>query len=523
MLAAFAAARPSACYARGFGGGFGGGHAGGGFGGHVGGGFGGGFGGGGGGFHGDFGGLGATGGDFGREDFAGGAGRGGFGGEFGGLNRGGLNSAGLASGLNRGNFGAGGFRSNAGTLGRGDLGGGGLDGRFGAGGLDGRLGGFGATPSRSQLNQFLGLPSDEGMHNMVNNPYVHSGNLGGDAGFNTEHGAVEGPRGGYAAGGAIEGPRGGEAGRGVVVGPNGGVAAGRGAEGPGGASVKQGIARGPDGRTAGGSVTRGPRGGVNARGFVKGPNGFAAGFVHVSPSSRYVTAAGVRGNYHDWHAFGPGWYTNHPGAWFAAGWAAGRCWWPCTWPAMYGYFAFPVDYPIYYDYGTTVVYQDNGVYVNGVDQGTPQQYYDQAQTLATNGAQANASSNGDWLPLGVFALSTNGDTDAHDVFQLAINKQGIIRGNFQDTADNKTEPIQGSADLKTQRVAFTVGDKKSTIVETGLYNLTKDEAPVLIHIGQDKTEQGILVRLKNPDATPPADAAGESAGQTPVVPLAEPF
>jgi len=50
-----------------------------------------------------------------------------------------------------------------------------------------------------------------------------------------------------------------------------------------------------------------------------------------------------------------------------------------------------------------------------------------------------------------------------------------------------------------QRVAFTVGDNKDTVVETGLYNLTKDEAPVLIHKGKDATEQWLLVRLKNPN------------------------
>ena len=60
------------------------------------------------------------------------------------------------------------------------------------------------------------------------------------------------------------------------------------------------------------------------------------------------------------------------------------------------------------------------------------------------------------MPLGVFLLTKNGEKDSHDVFQLAINKQGIIRGNFQDSADGKSEAVQGSADLKTQRVAFTV-------------------------------------------------------------------
>jgi hypothetical protein len=355
------------------------------------------------------------------------------------------------------------------------------------------------------------------MHNMISNPYVHSGggNLGGDN-FNVQHGSVEGPRGGEAAGIVVEGPRGNEASRGAAVGPDGGVVAGRGVAGAGGGSVKQGIAAGPDGRVAGGTVARGPDGGVAARGFAAGPHGYAAGFARVSPSQRYATAGVVRGNYNHWDYFGRGWYNDHPGAWFAAGWAAGRCWWPCTWPALYGWFAFPDDYPIYYDYGNTVVYQDDGVYVDGVDQGTPQEYYSQAQTLATTGAQSDASSDGDWMPLGVFLLTKSGEKDSHDVFQLALNKQGVIRGNFQDSADNVTEPIHGSADLKTQRVAFTVGDKTSTIIETGLYNLTKDEAPVLIHFGQDRTEQWLLVRLKNPDAAPDAsvNAAPDAAPPT---------
>ena len=34
-------------------------------------------------------------------------------------------------------------------------------------------------------------------------------------------------------------------------------------------------------------------------------------------------------------------------------------------------------------------------------------------------------------------------------------------------------------DKKTQRAAWTVGKNKNTVCETGLYNLTKDEAPAL--------------------------------------------
>ncbi len=35
------------------------------------------------------------------------------------------------------------------------------------------------------------------------------------------------------------------------------------------------------------------------------------------------------------------------------------------------------------------------------------------------------------------------------------------------------------------------------VIETGIHNLTKDEAPCLVHFGKGKTEQWVLVRLKD--------------------------
>jgi hypothetical protein len=37
------------------------------------------------------------------------------------------------------------------------------------------------------------------------------------------------------------------------------------------------------------------------------------------------------------------------------------------------------------------------------------------------------------------------------------------------------------------------------VIETGIYNLTKDEAPALVHFGADRTEQWVLVRIKKDD------------------------
>ena len=105
----------------------------------------------------------------------------------------------------------------------------------------------------------------------------------------------------------------------------------------------------------------------------------------------------------------------------------------------------------------------------------------------------------DWLPLGVFALVQKEQSDPHYVMHLAINKAGVIGGNYSDLVGGTTVPIQGAVDKKTQRAAWTVGKNKNTVCETGLYNLTQDEAPALIHMGKDKTQQWLLVRLKQPE------------------------
>jgi hypothetical protein len=58
--------------------------------------------------------------------------------------------------------------------------------------------------------------------------------------------------------------------------------------------------------------------------------------------------------------------------------------------------------------------------------------------------------------------------------------------------------VYGSIDPKTQRVAWSAGDKKTVVFETGLNNLTQDQTTVLVHFGNDQTEQMMLVRLNEP-------------------------
>jgi hypothetical protein len=491
------------------------------------------FGRGGGGGGGGRGGRGGGGGFSGGASRGGGSVSGGGGGSFGG-GGGGAGSFGGAGGFSGGNR-SGGYGGGAGGFNPGGFGGAGSrDAGAGQAGTANRMGAGGAgaagradtaqpgaakrfnAPSQNQLSGFLGMPSDEGLshassanqsvsrtNNLNANP---SGAYAGQAATrnsnaDVKYGSKEGPRGTEVAGATATGPQGNTVGRAAVEGANGGAAVVGGVQGANGATAARGAAVGPNGQVVAGRGAVGP-GGYGGGGVVTaGPAGVGAGFTRVSPSGRYTAATAVRGNYNNWGVYNRDWYTNYPGAWFAAGMTTAAIWNAATWGNAAAYVGYAQQPPVYYDYGTTVVYDDSNVYINGENMGTSQEYYDQAANLATSGAQADANADADWLPLGVFALTKQNSTKSDVTIQLAVNKSGIIRGNYTDTALNKNQVVQGSVDKQTQRVAFTVGDNTTNVVETGLYNLTKSEAPALIHFGKDRTEQWLLVRLENPNAT----------------------
>ena len=194
-----------------------------------------------------------------------------------------------------------------------------------------------------------------------------------------------------------------------------------------------------------------------------------------------------------------------PAAWAAAVWA------PATWPAVGSWLGW-VATPYYtYNYGDDITYQDGNVYYGTQPAGTAQQYYQEAANLANSPPAADADQDGQWLPLGVFGLMPSGQKTPEMVFQLAVNKTGVIRGNYYDSASKTNQPVQGSVNKKDQRVAWHVADNKDMVVETGLYNLTKDESTALVHLGPDRTQQELLVRMKQPDAQGQQPGVGASA------------
>jgi hypothetical protein len=209
----------------------------------------------------------------------------------------------------------------------------------------------------------------------------------------------------------------------------------------------------------------------------------------------------VRSGFGYYNTFQPSYYTAHPGCWAAAGWAAGAAWAAPTYPAVAGYCGMAAAASPDYDYGSSVVYQGDNVYMNGQDAGTPQQFAEQATTIASQGQTANAPPTDDWKPLGIFALVQGDDKTSNYIFQLAVNKNGIIRGNYYDGVMDTNTEVFGSVDKTTQRAAWTIGKKKDRVFEAGIYNLTQPECPCLLHMGTQSTNQMMLVRVQQPQSS----------------------
>ena len=163
---------------------------------------------------------------------------------------------------------------------------------------------------------------------------------------------------------------------------------------------------------------------------------------------------------------------------------------------MSSYCSYPAE-PIYYDYGETVVYSGETVIINGDTEVPAEQYAQQATDLATAGKDAKVEpKSDDFQPLGVFAMVGEGETKSTNIFQLAVNKDGVIRGEYYNALTDKTEPVYGSVDKKTQRAAWTVADNKTPVYEAGIANLTQDETTMLAHFSKDNRQQFTLVRLQ---------------------------
>jgi hypothetical protein len=197
---------------------------------------------------------------------------------------------------------------------------------------------------------------------------------------------------------------------------------------------------------------------------------------------------------------------NNPGNFWQEnpGWAAFAVTRPfawATWGAVGGWCGYTGE-PTTYSYGESIYYADGQVYYGDQPVAAADQYDDQAAAIASS-APNIAPDKAEWLPLGVFAVTQDGQatgTDPSLYMQLAISKQGVISGTLKNTITGKVQTLEGMADKKSQRVAWGISGQERPIMETGLSNLTQDASPALIHFADGQTQQWLMVRIPEPKA-----------------------
>jgi hypothetical protein len=212
----------------------------------------------------------------------------------------------------------------------------------------------------------------------------------------------------------------------------------------------------------------------------------------------------VRDNFHGSGLFAPTWWKLYKNAWCNPSWPSNWVWNNVDWDALARFWGVsPTKPPDDYDYGDNVKFQDGTVYFGQQPMAKAADYYQQAQLLAAKGAvkptattKAVLPAVADWQPLGVFSLVHPTQKYSTMLFQLAVNKQGQLRGNCYNLLTEQLDTVTGAVDKGNSRAAFIVGKNHNVVYDSGLGNLLSAQSPILVHFDKDRRDQLIFVRLR---------------------------
>ena len=97
----------------------------------------------------------------------------------------------------------------------------------------------------------------------------------------------------------------------------------------------------------------------------------------------------------------------------------------------------------------------------------------------------------------------------------------VVLDDVEAVAVRELQDAVRFVDPQSQRVAFTVGNDPNTVFETGLYNLTQNATPVLLHQGPTQTQTWVFARLPEPKEEQATTTAAVPQQPAPTVPPAE--
>jgi hypothetical protein len=183
--------------------------------------------------------------------------------------------------------------------------------------------------------------------------------------------------------------------------------------------------------------------------------------------------------------FTPSWYANHPRAWqyshpHADAWAVAGFGAAAAWLGL----------------------NDGTVYTSDTD-GDDDATDDSATSdddQANDDGTTTTSTDEKFLSLGVFSLSPQNQQDATAMVQLAVGKDGMLRGSYYDVLTDQDQTIQGAVDKKSQRIFWTVGPNGPVRFETELSQLTQAKGQVTLRFNDGQTKSWALARYENANA-----------------------
>ena len=69
---------------------------------------------------------------------------------------------------------------------------------------------------------------------------------------------------------------------------------------------------------------------------------------------------------------------------------------------------------------------------------------------------------------------------------------------MQNEANDTAFEIEGTVDKESQRAAWGPVGEDWPIMETGIANLTEDDAPAVLHFDDGQSQQWLMIRLEEP-------------------------
>lgn len=180
----------------------------------------------------------------------------------------------------------------------------------------------------------------------------------------------------------------------------------------------------------------------------------------------------------------------------------GANWWrPVAWTTLATWGAWNWSTPYYYDDGGYAypLSSAESTYPYPYSTTTTPSQPIQAQAQSIQSAQITEPTDGDWLPLGIFAVASDPNAAAQTnlFIQLAINRSGEIAGVLYNSVTDAAQDLTGMVDAKNQKAYWSMANRPdSPIASTGIYNLTEDQTTINVHFADGLDQTWILVRIQ---------------------------